>query len=544
MKARTGRVNRPKVAGTYVPGTYYETVVPDTLDLAERAKFSVKQHAPWAAKGDAKHMEALALTRLMCGSRAGLDLEAEAMLLMPALVAPEHFTNWGNLHYIGRRLRTMIRWYQITGDPIWKERVDRLVDDFDRLMVVHKSDYAYIPTDRGSGEPEKEKIGVAGDEGSLFNREGHIPGALSEWYMITGNERAFRLARDLVHFYTKPKFWADWEGGEYPEVVGAEHAHWQGHHTGYINTLRAILEYAIAANDSRLKLFVREGYEWTRKYRIARIGFTHWCCAYPRLLGLAVKLSDAEVGDYWEDVDLYIRNHASEMQVVPEDRPHLLKVLEGKPHPQFPGESADSIADQLIGGFPGDWNKSRFLAACCTSHGNMALFYAWDGIVRYSNGTARINLLLNRASPWLDIDSYIPYEGKVVLRNKKARDAFVRIPLYVDLGTVTCKVGQKRIEPKWFGRYVWIDKLKPGDVVTIEFPLVEWTETWSSGVIPGEPFNAVLTIKLKGNTVISITPPLVPEPDGLYQARAAKYSAAMAPMKKVTRYTTDFRLAW
>ena len=29
----------------------------------------------------------------------------------------------------------------------------------------------------------------------------------------------------------------------------------------------------------------------------------------------------------------------------------------------------------------------------------------------------RYNLLLNRASPWMDIDSYIPYEGKVVLKN-------------------------------------------------------------------------------------------------------------------------------
>ena len=31
-----------------------------------------------------------------------------------------------------------------------------------------------------------------------------------------------------------------------------------------------------------------------------------------------------------------------------------------------------------------------------------------------------MNLLLNRASPWIDVDSYLPYEGRVQLKNKTA----------------------------------------------------------------------------------------------------------------------------
>ena len=48
-------------------------------------------------------------------------------------------------------------------------------------------------------------------------------------------------------------------------------------------------------------------------------------CGCGRLIGLAVKLSDNGVGDYWEDVDSYIRNHGVEMQFTPEDVPFLTR---------------------------------------------------------------------------------------------------------------------------------------------------------------------------------------------------------------------------
>ena len=117
-------------------------------------------------------------------------------------------------------MRAMIAWYQYTGNPYWKEHIDRLVDGIDRKLAVHKTDYAYIPISgwlpqeyfrscylkergwKGTAEPENEK---AGEEGSLFNHQGHTPGALSNWYLLTGNKQALRLAGELVRFYTKPQ---------------------------------------------------------------------------------------------------------------------------------------------------------------------------------------------------------------------------------------------------------------------------------------------------------------------------------------------------
>jgi len=48
--------------------------------------------------------------------------------------------------------------------------------------------------------------------------------------------------------------------------------------------------------------------------------------------------------------------------------------------------------------------------------------------------------LLHSAPPWLDIDSYLPYEGKVVIHNKTATDLSVRIPRWVDRSAVEVKV--------------------------------------------------------------------------------------------------------
>ena len=49
----------------------------------------------------------------------------------------------------------------------------------------------------------------------------------------------------------------------------------------------------------------------------------------------------------------------------------------------------------------------------------MGLYYAWHGITRFNDGVATVNMFLNRGSSWLDVDSWLPYEGKVLLTNKQ-----------------------------------------------------------------------------------------------------------------------------
>jgi hypothetical protein len=139
------------------------------------------------------------------------------------------------------------------------------------------------------------------------------------------------------------------------------------------------------------------------------------------MIGLAVKLTYAGVGDYWEDVDQNTRNQGVETQFTEEDIPHLQKIAERRPAPlKDPGLTSDDVLARTVGGFSNHVPPLKVRSSgCCTPHGNMRLFYAWDVTLRYSDEVAQINLLLNRASPWMDIDSHLPYEGRVVLIRTK-----------------------------------------------------------------------------------------------------------------------------
>lgn len=295
-----------------VEGSYYEAEAPDTLDLAERARLGLNHfleimreeynyempltfdfappvmnmHGNALGACQCKAMEAMSFLRLMTGSTVDLEREEKMLEMMVSMFGEDglHWVpgspekEWLNIpepfvmvHGQGRILRAMVAWYQYTDNPAWTDWMDGLVNGIDKI-VVHKDDYAYFPVygryeeeylrscyvKDGWGdtvEPTTEKFG---EEGSLFNHQGHVPGGMATSYFLTENKDALRLSGELVRFLTKPKFWADWEKGDYPGVVGAEHAHWRGHWHGHINTLRAILDYAVITGDTRLMAFVRE----------------------------------------------------------------------------------------------------------------------------------------------------------------------------------------------------------------------------------------------------------------------------------------------
>jgi hypothetical protein len=205
--------------------------------------------------------------------------------------------------------------------------------------------------------------------------------------------------------------------------------------------LRAILDYAVVINNAALKRFARDGYEFTRNLYYPEVGlFMEWTkpwgggetCEMADMVALAIRLSDSGIGGYWEDVDRFVRNQLVEQQHVPETG------------------TEKAIGTFVIGGEFVSIREGQ-IAGCCTDNGSQALYYAWESILRVVGKHVRINLLLNRASPQMDIDSYLPYEGKVVLKNKKAKSCSVRLPAWVDLKAVTSRAGG-RVAAVYSGR--------------------------------------------------------------------------------------------
>jgi hypothetical protein len=300
--------------------------------------------------------------------------------------------------------------------------------------------------------------------------------------------------------------------------------------------MRGILEYGHVANDPTVKLFVRDGYEWERTKGIARIGNFgdyNWNaqtegCTIADMIALAIRLSDYGVGDYWDDADRLIRNHMAESQFT--DLEKMKKVARASV--EFPNAWQDynmpnpglgrgakqwdawdknglikvtgNVIERNVGNFAAFMMPNSLpypgTAGCCTGNMSQALYYAWESIVRCKDGKAQVNLLLNRASPWLDVLSWLPYEGKVQIKNKTAERVSIRIPDWVDKKAVKCDLNGEAYPVNWAGNYIVIDRIEPKAVATVTFPMVTDTVTQTM------PFDKPYALTFKGNTLVDIQP--------------------------------------
>jgi hypothetical protein len=95
-----------------------------------------------------------------------------------------------------------------------------------------------------------------------------------------------------------------------------------------------------------------------------------------------------------------------------------------------------------------------------------------------------------------------------------------------------------------------VKNLKSKDIITIEFPMVDRTETLiahpsgklsTTKALPPQKFLARHVLRFRGNTLIKSDPPMIAP---CYQDRPEKYKATKAPLKKVSRYVTDKILVW
>ena len=146
---------------------------------------------------------------------------------------------------------------------------------------------------------------------------------------------------------------------------------------------------------------------------------------------------------------------------------------------------------------------------------------------------------MNRASPWVDIDSYLPYEGKVKLHVKTARSVAVRIPAWVRIGDVRVTLNEKRVQPLRAGRYLTLESLKQGQIIELNFDVPEDSASY---LIPGNPVGRH-NITFRGSTAITVENELPPDPaevDTMYLIYERDHlKADRAPLTDVTRYVDE-----
>jgi hypothetical protein len=508
--------------------------VPDTLDLVDRANLALNGLAgtlDWEGVPEfyfrvtlsppefihdaisfcacgPKYWESFPMLRVMTGSDRFQDVQdryAKYLLgsieedgLFYAKIGPARQwdksspEDYANIYGQGRMIRALLAQYYYDQNDESIKRAKKIAAKLSQI-AVYKDQYAYFPTTPGYGDmfsypksgwkvtdlPRGPQLtGRNTLANDIFGIPMYLGGTilpLVRLYDATQSEETLVLSTKMTRFLMLPE--SGWLPPSYSRgVTPAEHAQYRGHFHGHVMALRGILANGVATQDTEAKEFARDGYEFSRQLGIARLGWfeefagkhSHETCCLADMVPLAIQLSEAGVGDYWDDVDGYVRNHLVEGQFDDLDR---MKATNESITP-----AQEKLLERAVGTYCG-WGTptglSTVLQNCCMANGSQALYGAWESMLRFRDGTAKLNLLLNRTSPWLDVDSYLPYEGRVVLHNKKAKRIQVRIPGWVDKGKVVCSVAGRRIPTFWASNYLVIEPMQPWTSVTIAFPIRE-----------------------------------------------------------------------
>lgn len=173
------------------------------------------------------------------------------------------------------------------------------------------------------------------------------------------------------------------------------------------------------------------------------------------------------------------------------------------------------------------------LGHCCTVNGSKVLYCIWDRIVTREAGPLNVNLLLNRASPWADVDSYVPCVGQVDIRIKEPVTLRVRLPEWAQPADLVTRVDETVRETTQQGRYFVVGEVAPGQTVSLSFPLPNRTELVH---IEKRPY----TLKRRGNDVIAIDPPGRYLP--LYQRQL--YASGSPRFRRVERFIPERVVHW
>ena len=540
-----------------------------------------------------KVFDAMTMLRQICGSREYLDIEQgmeKALMsflskddgLYDAVYKPHrkgwHLGGWyeghqddhANLEDYTLPLTSGIMLIALMlrndlGVTPCEDQIRALVRGLDKV-AIKKDDYAYYPAGgetghnfsfpRSSGWEDTSEAASdhEGGEGAVTFYQSYQIRGLAMWAARSGDEQALKLAGKLARYVMKPKFWG--HPSDPSHVVGTEQGHVDSHFHARMGVLRGLLEYGIVSGDTRVCDFVRSSYEYMRTYGINRIGYIPsyfregvWMegCMLGDLLALTIKMSRAGIGDYWDDADRIIRNHLTEAQYT---RPDLLEqIARNNPQPLpegHPGQiCTENVHERMLGTFFATlmpaYAEPCQIMQCCPGNATRGIAYAWDGILDGQGDEARVNLLLNRASAWLDIDSYLPYEGKVVIHNKTARQISARIPAWVDRSKLQARVNGTDRNLSWVGTYLVLGDMKPGDTLQLDFPVAEETVRLTALTdTDKESKNPYTTyeITFRGNTVVDISPRKEsPDVYPIYLRDHMKKDKA--PMKTKTRFVSE-----
>jgi hypothetical protein len=542
-----------------------------------------------------KFLQPLPLLRIASGSEQNLDVEAKMLEVLLRMQNPDDgliywsiagrpWEKWtwdtsaaahgtAQIAFIdgfgnGRLLSALCHYAKKDPGGPWREAARRLAEGFKRTLIV-EGDTAYrFAKCTVSGQPvvkpEERPLGQSAAENAWMAL------GLFRYDQAFGDPESLELAHKIVRYIMRDSgFFA--EDGRFLDAPPNEWAHFHTH------TMAMLVSLCVAERTGDKYLLDRalKGYEYGIRAGQGLIGYfpeavhssgpepngkhgygylTAENCEVADMVSVGIMLSRLGV-DKWDDVDRWVRNQFAENQLtwtgwITDGHMDLSerKIPAGR-LAMFNKKgwfTTDNVNQRTLGGFSGwpganDWaghpltpHIGLTIMNCCSANGSRSLHHVWREMIDYKDGKLRVNLLLNRASKWADIDSYIPYTGRVDVKAKQKLDLEIRIPDWTSPDQIQCTVDSKARPISFNGRYAQIGRLNKKQTASLNFPITERTETVKVQDARNH-LGSDYTLVLRGNDVISVDPPGKYCP--FYQR--GHYRTGKPLYKKVERFVSD-----
>lgn len=566
-----------------------ERMVPDTLNLEERAEIAlgtlinvadedydyipffcgdfkskpaVMLHGNWDfGSSHGRLVDSIALAREMTGSDYGADVEAHYKKNLLSFFKEdglnyrrnsfdeetviEHMSQFeDSASMIDQRavLLGLTSWYLSTGDETVKDYADRHVAALKRIARKERDSWYYPAseyTQRGWPSFDAVHTRLAVDPCAMWGRQ-VMP--LVRYYKATGNTDAYELAENFVYniIHRSGAFLPD---GAFNGALEYRNGHF---HTR-MGTLAAIAHFGELTHSAFHINWVKRSFDWARENWITTFGWTpgdmhdqayeHETCSLVDAIDVAITLAKNGYSEYWSVAEKYLRNQLAESQLLDIS---WIDEYDKKDMDEPKFKTYYKSAQRLRGSFAGyaapndfvyDGLKGRGhimdVQLCCVAAGIRALHQAWKNTVTEENGRVFVNMLFNHTAEALDVSSYLPHEGKVVLTAKKdLAEVLVRIPEWAAYGAVRIDSDTRHDTGRtvaWSNTcFIKIKNVKKGEEIAVTFPT-------SSRITEEYAVDDKYIMTWQCDDVISISPS-----GTYYPLYKNKKIYEQVPMKKVT----------
>jgi len=442
-----------------------------------------------------RFLEALILARQMVRPTSAMLLyEERSRRFVNSLIGPDGLVEnpetqrADHMFSQGSALYGLVTDYEESRSPQLAQRIQEFIHALDR-RASHAGDYLWFPE-------------VATKIAPCSHMAAYQVLPVVRFYELTHYQPALRYAESLSRWalYHDPTITVDgvitktgWEG----------HLHaWLDTHTGVIRCARAggnLDAKAVVARSHRLLEWVKRNYTAPFGWVADSVGST--TCETDTItsfIRLALELIKEGHGDYWNDIERFVRNQLIENQF------RDLGAL------RIRGEN---IALGLSGAFESYAHPNTLIAlkkgtieGCCINGGLRGLFLANQNAIVETSDEVRINLLWSGGTSGVEVVSHMPYEGRLEISPKSRKQLLVRCPDWlpsraarVDGADSVTTVGVGGVD------YLRIADARSGSRITLRLDQPGFEREYS---VAGTTYR----VRWRGDTVTEIKPVGAPYP--------------------------------